>query len=193
MEFCRRSLESLEQLEELVYTVRHARELHNTFLWPLAAWPLEVLLAFYECDFVGALGSADAGMKKMLTKCFSGWGRQRASNSCSTKLAECPARILLAPSSKLAYVVEGFGRAPLAVQLEGEAETRGASPEEMFNSQRLDFSAGEKFFEGKPSNLAQPDARGHDWPFRWLRGLVVHCGRARQVAARGARHLANRS
>ena len=51
--------------------------------------------------------------------------------------------------------MEDFGRAPLVVQPEDEAETRGALPEEMFNSRKVDFSAGEKFFErclsGKPS------------------------------------------
>ena len=80
----------------------------------------------------------------------------------------------------------------MAVQPEGEAETRGASPEEMFNSERLDFSAGEKFFEGKPSwpSPMPEDTTGHS---AGSGGLVVHCGRARQVAARGARHLANRS
>ena len=64
----------MEQLEELVYTDRHARELHNTLLWPLATWPREVLLALYESDFDGVLGSADAGMYKELTECFRGWG-----------------------------------------------------------------------------------------------------------------------
>ena len=53
------------------------------------------------------------------------------------------------------YIVEDFGRAPLAVQPEDEAETRGALPEKVFNSRKVDFSAGEKFFEqclsGKPS------------------------------------------
>ena len=51
-------------------------------------------------------------------------------------------------------VVEDFRRAPLAVQPEDEAETRGALPEKVFNSQKVDFGASEKFFErclsGKP-------------------------------------------
>ena len=41
------------------------------------------------------------------------------------------------------------------MQLEDESETRGALPDKVFNSQKVDFSAGEKFFErclsGKPS------------------------------------------
>ena len=41
------------------------------------------------------------------------------------------------------------------MQHEEEAETRGALPQKVFNSQKVDFSAGEKFFEwclsGKPS------------------------------------------
>ena len=52
-------------------------------------------------------------------------------------------------------VVEDFGRTPLVVQPEDEAETRGVLPEKVFHSQKVDFSAGEKFFErclsGKPS------------------------------------------
>ena len=44
-------------------------------------------------------------------------------------------------------VVEDFGTAPLVVQPEDEAETRGALPEKVFNSQKVDFSASEKFFE----------------------------------------------
>ena len=39
LEFCQRSFEALEELEELVYADRHARELQNTLLWPLATWP----------------------------------------------------------------------------------------------------------------------------------------------------------
>ena len=70
LEFCRRSFEALEELEELVYTDRHARELHNTLLRSLATWPREVLLALYECDFDGVPGSADAGMYKEFTECF---------------------------------------------------------------------------------------------------------------------------
>ena len=62
LDFSRRSFEALEELEELVYTDRHARELHNTLLWPLVTWPREVLLALCECDFDGVPGSADAGM-----------------------------------------------------------------------------------------------------------------------------------
>ena len=70
------------------------------------------------------------------------------------------------------HVVEDFGRAPLVVQLEDEAETRGALPEQVFNSQKVDFTAGEKFFErclsGKPSWLSpKPEDR---MPFRWLKG-----------------------
>ena len=38
LELCGRSFEALEELEELVYTDRHARELHNTLSWPLT-WP----------------------------------------------------------------------------------------------------------------------------------------------------------
>ena len=49
--FCRRSFEALEELEDLVYTDRHVRELHNTLLWPLG----EFLSALYECDVGGAL------------------------------------------------------------------------------------------------------------------------------------------
>ena len=67
LEFCRRSFEALGELEELVYTDRHAGELHNT-------WPLEVLLAHCECDFDGVSGSGDACMYKELTECFRGWG-----------------------------------------------------------------------------------------------------------------------
>ena len=48
-----RSFEAMEELEELVYTDRHARELHNALLWPLTTWPRDVLLALYECDFDG--------------------------------------------------------------------------------------------------------------------------------------------
>ena len=70
---CRRSFEAVEELEELVYTDGHARELHNALLWLLATWPREVLLALYECDFDGVPGSADAGMYKELTECFRGW------------------------------------------------------------------------------------------------------------------------
>ena len=85
-------------------------------------------------------------------------GRHGASNSCSTKLAD-PARRLsnlaLWHRAANSYIVEDFGRAPLAVQPEDEAETRGALPEKVFNSRKVDFSAGEKFFEqclsGKPS------------------------------------------
>ena len=94
LEFCRRSFEAMEELEELVYTDRHARELQNALLWPLATWQREVVVALYECDFDVVPGSADAGMYKELTECFR--GRHGASNSCSTKLAECPARTLLA-------------------------------------------------------------------------------------------------
>ena len=64
LEFRRRSFEAMEELEELVYTDRHARELHNALLWPLATWPREALLALYECDFDGVPGSAEAGMYK---------------------------------------------------------------------------------------------------------------------------------
>ena len=78
------------------------------------------------------------------------------------------------------------------MQPEGEAETRGTLPEEMFNSESVDFSAGEKFFEDK---LSWPSPTPEDTIFHSVGpgGLVVHCGRARQVAARGARHFANRS
>ena len=57
-----------------------------------------------------------------------------------------------------------------------EAETRGALPEKVFNSQKVDFSAGEKFFErclSVETFLAIPLAQ---------EGLVVLCGRVRQVA-----------
>ena len=43
--------------------------------------------------------------------------------------------------------MENFGTAPLVVQPEDEAEMLGALPEEVLNSQKVDFSAGEKFFE----------------------------------------------
>ena len=72
LEFCRRLLEAMEELEELVYTDRHARELHNAHSWPLATWPREVLLGLYECDFDGVPCSVDAGMYKELIKCFRG-------------------------------------------------------------------------------------------------------------------------
>ena len=61
----------MEELEQLVYTDRHARKLHNALLWP---WPPEVLLALYECDFDGVPASADAGMYKESSECFRGWG-----------------------------------------------------------------------------------------------------------------------
>ena len=53
---------------------KHARELHDALLWPLATWPREVLLALYECDFNAVPDSADAGMHKELTEWFRGWG-----------------------------------------------------------------------------------------------------------------------
>ena len=99
-------------------------------------------------------------------------------------------------------VEEDFGRVPLVVQLEDEAVTRGALPEKVFNSQKVDFSVGEKFFErclsGKPSwsslkpegTMAIPLAQG---------AFDVLCERVRQVAdsisePRGAtRHRAIRS
>ena len=51
LEFCRPSFGAMEELEELVHTDRHARELHNALLWLLATWLREVLLALHECDF----------------------------------------------------------------------------------------------------------------------------------------------
>ena len=73
LEFCRRPFEALEEFDALADTDKHAREMHGTLLWPLATWSHEVLLALYECDFDGVLGSADAGMYKELTECFRGW------------------------------------------------------------------------------------------------------------------------
>ena len=63
-------------------------------------------------------------------------------------------------------VVEDFGTAPLVVQPEDEAETRGALPEKVFNSQKVDFSASEKFFERCLSGKRSwPSPR---WPQRAL-------------------------
>ena len=50
----------------------------------------------HECDFDGVPGSADADMYQELIECFRCWGRHGSSDSCSTELAECPARTLLA-------------------------------------------------------------------------------------------------
>ena len=90
------------------------------------------------------------------------------------------------------YVVEDFGSAALVVQPEDEAETRGVLPEGMFNSQKVDCSAGE-------TSLAQPEARGYTGHSAGTRSLVVLCGTVRHVAdsvsePRGAtKHRANRS
>ena len=70
------------------------------------------------------------------------------------------------------YVVEDFGRAPLIVQLDDEAETCGALPEKVFNSQKVDFSAGEKFFDGacRANLLGSARSQRTHLPFCWLKG-----------------------
>ena len=57
LEFCRRSSEALEELGELVTGTQES----------------EVLLALYECDFDGVLGSANAGIHKESTECVRVW------------------------------------------------------------------------------------------------------------------------
>ena len=54
LEFCRRPFEALGELEELVYTDRHARE-YNTFLWRLVTWPREVLQRFTSATSTAVL------------------------------------------------------------------------------------------------------------------------------------------
>ena len=82
-----------------------------------------------------------------------------------------------------------FGRAALVVQPENEAETRGALPEKVFDSQNGDVGAGEKFSASGVCTMAIPQEGG----------LVVLCGRVRQVAdsisepRAATRHRANRS
>ena len=155
LEFSQRSFEALEELEELVYADRHARELQNTLLWPLATWPREVLLALCESDFDGVLGSADAGMYKELTECFRGWWSSwsielmfnEARRVSSENLGRRLSNLALWHRAANSLVVEDFGSGPLVVQPEDEAETCGALPEKVFNSQKVDFSACEKFFE----------------------------------------------
>ena len=128
-------------------------------------------------------------MYKELTECVRGWR-----SSWSTELLFNEARIVSSENvarqlSSLAmwhraansHVVEDFGRAPFVVQPEDEAETRGALPEKVFNSQKVHFSPED--------TMAIPLAQG---------SLVVLCGRVRRQvadsASRGAtRHRADRS
>ena len=201
LEFCRRSFEAVEELEELVYTDGHVRELHNALLWLQATWPREVLLALYECDFDGVPGSADAGMYKELTVCFRGWWSSWSIELLFNEARRVSRENLARRLSNLAmwhratnfHVVEVCGRVPLVVRLEDEAETRGALPEKVFNSQEVEFSAGEKFFERCLSG------RRHNGYSAGPRGLDVLCERVRRVAdsvsePRGAtRYRANRS
>ena len=87
------------------------------------------------------------------------------------------------------------------VQPEDEAETRGALPEKVFNGQKVDFSAGEKFFErclsGKPS-WPSPKPEG-TMAIPLAQAALTFFARVRQVAdtisePRGAtKHRANRS
>ena len=120
----------------------------------LVTWPREVLLALCECDFDGVPGSADAGMYKELTECFRGWWSSWSIELLFNEARRVSCENFARRLSNLAMwhraansnVVEVFGRAPLVVQPEDEAETRGALPEKVFNSQKVDFSAGEKFF-----------------------------------------------
>ena len=119
-------------------------------------------MALYECDF-GVPGSADAGMYKKLTECFRGWTSSwsiellfnEARRVSSENLARRLSNLAMWHRAAYSRVVEDFGRAPLVVQPWDEAETRGALPEKVFNKEKVDFSAGEKFFErclsGKPS------------------------------------------
>ena len=114
-----------EELGELVYTDRHARELHNTLLWPLATWPREVLLALYECDFDGVPGSADAGMYKKLTECFLGWGSSwsiellfnEARRVSSENLARRLSNLAMWHRAADSHVAEDTGTPPLVVRM----------------------------------------------------------------------------
>ena len=65
----------------------------------------------------------------------------------SQNLARRLSNLAMWHSAANSNVVEDFGRVPLVMQIEDEAETRGALPEKVFNSQKVDCSGGEKFFE----------------------------------------------
>ena len=71
---------------------------------------------------------------------------QRSSQT-NENLARRLSNLVMWHSAASSKTVEHFGRAPLVVQPEDEAETRGALPEKVINSQKVDFSAGSKFFE----------------------------------------------
>ena len=211
LEFCRRSFGAVEELEELVYTDRHERELHSALLWPLAIWPREVLLALCECDFDGVPGSADAGMYKELTECFRGWRSSwsiellfnEARRVSSENLARRLSYLAMWHRAANSYIVEDFGRAPLVVQPEDEAETRGPCQRRCSTVRRMiSFSAGEKFLRAVSVGqtfLAQPETRRHNGHSAASKSLDVLCERVRQVAdsisePRGAtRHRASRS
>ena len=172
LEFCRRPFEALKEFDVLADTDKHAREMHGTLLWPLATWSREVLLALYECDFDGVLGSADAGMYKELTECFRGWVSSwsiellfnEARRVSSVNLARRLSNLAMWQRAVNFYVVENFRRAPLVAQPEDEAETRGALPEKVFNSQKVGQTL-----------LVQPEARGHNGLSAGSKSLVVLC------------------
>ena len=169
-------LKALEELEELVCTDRHARELQNTLLWPLATWPREVLLALYECDFDGVLGSPDAGMYKEFTVCFRGWvGRHGASNSCSTKLelwSPIEHTWLCGTEQSTPMLRRTLGEHPWLCSLRtklrrvARCQRRCATVRRLISVQASSFSSGVC-----RANLPGP-ARSQRtrWPFRWLRG-----------------------
>ena len=96
LEFCRRSFESMEELEEFVYTDRHGRELHNALLWPQPPGHVRFFWRFTSATSTVFLVQLTLACTRSLPSVSVVGGRHGASNSCSTKLAECPTRTLLA-------------------------------------------------------------------------------------------------